>query len=140
MQWELSTVKIKPGQVGYNCDECRRRNWRGKIRGRDCVGRSISKDQFFQELERACRQYETEDLPILLRRIGKGVCIKSFPSTFLSTYLFNLVELCRDFKSFPCPGGLLDQPALFFQAYAIVTSELDRLQQQMESDAEIHSG
>lgn len=134
-QWVQASLESKPGQIGYDCDKCKRRNRIG-TKGRDCIGHSISKEEFYVQLRDKIKEHETNDLEILCRRIGKGVCIKSFPTTRLSVYLVDLIQFCKEFHSLPCEGSVQEQPNLFFEAYRVINSEIAQLEEKIRIESE----
>ena len=68
-----------------------------------------------------------------LRRIGKGICPKSFPISKQSHYFLELFRLCHggeyglELMRLPHSGGVLDQSAIFFQASDIIRAVKSRL-------------
>lgn len=74
------------------------------------------------------KTYQTDDLEIALKRIGKGVCPKSFNISRQSYYYLDLYRKTHggdygiDLTHLPLSGGVLEQPNIFFAASDIISS------------------
>jgi len=82
-----------------------------------------------EELFDALYELTEEELSIeiALRRIGKGLCPKSFPVSSLSVHLIDVVDICQggitgtDLVMLPYPQfSIFDQPNIFFQARNLI--------------------
>ena len=86
----------------------------------------MSEAALFEAIDVALRTYQTEDLQVVLKRLGKGICPKSFPVTQQSLYFLDIYykthggEYGTDLVHLPNSGGVLDQPNLFFVASDII--------------------
>lgn len=87
------------------------------------------------------KTYQTDDASLALRRIGKGVCPKSFPLSSQSLYFLNLYGITHggdygnDLTHLPVSGGALEQPAIFYTASDIISSVRARhFSEKMEED------
>jgi hypothetical protein len=104
-----------------------------RVRGKELLGGTIySESDLFKVLRDAQALYETEEVQVALRRIGKGVCPKSFPITKQSHYFLELFRLTHggeyglELMRLPLSGGVLDQPAIFYQASDIIRNVKSR--------------
>jgi hypothetical protein len=134
----------------FNCERCVFTKKQNRVRGRDCLlGRNYkssplpysfrvgnkdvkgvihSEEELFQTIEKAFDVYKTDDIEIALRRIGKGICPKSFPMTRQSFYFLDIHSKTHGGESgntlinLPNEGGVLDQPNIFFSATDVISS------------------
>lgn len=135
----------------YNCERCIALGKQNKVRGRDCLlkrnlkkapltysfknrnspevrGVVTSEQEFFEAIDLAFEVHKTNDIEIALRRIGKGVCPKSFPLTRQSYYFLDIYakthggEYGTDLTFLPNSGGILDQPNIFYAASSVISS------------------
>lgn len=140
---------VSESPENFNCEQCIASKKQNRIRGRDCLlGRDYrsaplsysfrvgnkdtkgvihSEEEFFQAIEKALSVYKTDDIEIALRRIGKGVCPKSFPLTRQSVYFLDVYSKTHGGESgnqltmLPNTGGVLDQPNMFFSVSDIIS-------------------
>ena len=101
-----------------------------KVRNKKEVRGTVrSEEEFYQAIEKALEAYETEDIEIALRRIGKGVCPRSFPTSRQSYYFMDIYykthggDNATDLARLPNAGGVLDQPHIFFSASDVISSQ-----------------
>lgn len=77
-------------------------------------------------------KFEPHEFERGLRRIGKGVCIKSFPLTAFTERMLELFFLTHggfsgiELTFLPCQGSIYDNPNLFFEASNVIGEELNR--------------
>lgn len=77
--------------------------------------------------------YRTNDTTIALRRIGKGVCPKSFPISRQSYYFLELYDLTHggeygtELLHLPLTGGVLEQANIFHQACSVISTARSRI-------------
>lgn len=133
MSYLISTAKEVAGQAGFDCEKCLNDKKPGRLR--QCVGRTLSKGEFWRRYKAASKKYHTGNLRILLKRLN--VCAKSFPVDPLSAHLLEIVFLCQDgernLRFLPEAGGLYDQPALFFEARELINAHLRVLEKRDEN-------
>jgi hypothetical protein len=85
-----------------------------------------SEDELFRVIGLTLRAHLTDDVAIALKRIGKGVCPKSFPISHQSYYFMDLYNETHggegglELKHLPEAGGVLDQPNIFFNASNVI--------------------
>lgn len=97
----------------------------------------VSEEDLFEVLQELTQS--GLKIEIALRRIGKGLCIKSFPVTHQSFRLIELVELCQggysgaDLVMLPYPSlSVLENPNLFFEARDIYNQARNRFLKEQE--------
>ena len=139
----------------YNCQQCVLSGKKNHARGRECLlerdyaknpipyafkvrnsplkkGTVKSEDGLYKAITIALEVHRTDDASIALRRIGKGICPKSFPITRQSYYFLELFSLTHggeagtELTNLPLSGGVLEQPAIFFNACNIIGSVRSR--------------
>lgn len=145
LEWGTGcSLLVSESPENFNCEQCIASRKQNRIRGRDCLlGRNYksdplpysfrvgnkdtkgvihSEEELFQAIEKALSVYKTNDIEIALRRIGKGICPKSFPLTRQSVYFLDIYSKTHGGDSgnqlinLPNAGGVLDQPNIFFSA------------------------
>lgn len=134
----------------YDCEECIASGRQNVARGKECLlyrdlkenpikysykvrnipelrGLIRSKEELFSVLDRALQLYKTEDLRVALKRMGRGVCIKSLPVFQECYYFLDLYnkthggETGTELLHLPYSGGILEQPQIFFDACDHIT-------------------
>lgn len=101
-----------------------------KVRNQPEISGTIdSQESFYEAVDLAFRTYQTDDISTALRRIGKGICPRSFPTSSQSLYFLDMYYLTHggesglDLVHLPNEGGILDQPSLFFRACEIISHQ-----------------
>ena len=138
--------------VSFDCQRCIA-SGRRNTRGRECTkwGRDLKEDpvsyvakvrnqpeikgsiQSEEELDDAIDQiqtlYQTDDIEVALRRVGKGFCPKSYPISQQSFYFLDLYQKTHggeqgmELLHLPLAGGALDQPNIFYAAMDVIAAE-----------------
>lgn len=99
------------------------------IDGKRLEGTITSLEEFYEVCSNIADFHVITQIERILKFIGKGICPASFPLTETSVHLTWLVDQClggeggTDLIHLPYGGGVLDQPALFFEAKDIIVSE-----------------
>ncbi len=144
---------MRSGEVGYNCKLCQLRGLQNNRRGRDCLldrdydlhpvvlrvpgyrGKpGINKDlhsetEFFQAIDEVLELYEVDQVEVALRKMGQGICPRSFPLSRQSEKFLEIFSICHggqsglDLLQLPHPGAVMDQPAKLLDAFALIKSE-----------------
>ena len=95
-----------------------------------------SEDELYHAISVILDFYKTDQIEVSIKILEydkiKGLCIRSFPQTYLTQNILSLINLCvggqsgTDLIHLPYQGTILDQPNLFIQAYYIYVGEVSR--------------
>lgn len=99
-----------------------------KVRGKEIVSGTVtSEESLFTAIDKLLDAYKASDVTVALRRIGRGVCPKSFPVSPQSHYFLGLYHITHggeyglDLMHLPNEGGALDQPNIFFSSSTAIS-------------------
>jgi hypothetical protein len=167
-----SALAVGDSPEVYDCKKCLKSGKRNKVRGRECLlnetltgkrdltknpipyefkvrnlpaiaGLVSSEEDLVNVFETALETFQTTNMDVALRRVGKGICPKSFPLSPQSLYFLDLYhkthggEAGCDLTHLPIAGGLLDQPNIFFSAVDVIRAvKIDRYNRKIDAPSE----
>lgn len=159
-------MRVSDAPEQYDCIACKESGKRNRARGRECLlgdelvgirdlaenpilfefklrnqppisGSVTSESELIETLDRLLELHQTEKFSIALRRLGKGLCPRSFPLSRQSYYFLELYRLTRgegySLARLPLSGGVLDQPNIFYRACSAIDKAVDSFKKEQDA-------